>query len=293
MSAGGARDGRESRERGPADPAAQRLRRAALEGGVEIAYREEGAGVPLLLLHGITEDHRAWDEIAPLLAQDARVVRIDLPGHGASSPLPAYSAFTLGAAVASFVRALALPEPPRVVGHSLGGLLATLLGALVPVRSIVNVDQSLRLGPFMELVREIAPRLRGAGFCDALDEEMALLGGPRLPQRIRDELRGYRVEARRPVVEQLWLPLVDQDEVALTATLLPVLASLHAPYLSLHGDDPGPGYAAWLREALPQAEVEVEVWPGQGHWLHRIEPERFADRVRAFHARAVASNPSR
>ncbi len=258
----------------------EQLKRLAIEGGGEIAYREQGTGAPLLLLHGITEDQRAWDELAPLLARDARVIRIDLPGHGASSPLPEYSAFTLGTAVASFVRALELPEPPHVVGHSLGGLLATLLGALVPVRGVVNVDQSLRLGAFMERIREIAPRLQGPEFCDVLNEEMEALGGPRLPERVRNELRGYRVEARRPVVHGLWLPLVDQDEAALTATLMPLLSQLRAPYLSLHGDDPAPGYGEWLRAAIPGAQTEI--WPGQGHWLHRISPERFVARVREF-----------
>ena len=265
-------------------PGSTALRRAALAGGGEIAYRDEGSGAPLLLLHGITEDHRAWDELTAVLSREARVIRCDLPGHGASSPLSEYSAFTLATALADFVRALELPEPPRVVGHSLGGLLATFLGALVPVRSIVNVDQSLRLGPFMQLVRAIAPRLRGAEFCAALNEEMELLGGPRLPPRVRDELRAYRTEACRPVVHGLWLPLVDQDEAALTATLLPVLQRVRAPYLSLHGDDPGADYARWLGAAIPQARVEV--WPGLGHWLQRVEPERFAARVREFHARS-------
>jgi len=260
------------------------VKRATLAGGVEIAYRDEGEGAPLLLLHGITEDQRAWDDLAVAFARDARVIRCDLPGHGASSPLAEYSAFTLATALAEFARALALPEPPRLVGHSLGGLLATFLGALVPVRSIVNVDQSLRLGPFMELVRKIAPRLRGPDFCAAMNEEMELLAGPRLPERVRSELRAYRSEALRPVVHGLWLPLVDQDEAALTATLLPVLKQVRAPYLSLHGDDPGADYADWLRTAIPQAEVEV--WSGLGHWLHRVEPERFLARVREFHARS-------
>ena len=130
--------------------------------GVTLAYRDEGAGAPLVLIHGITEDLRAWDELVPELAQNARVLRVDLPGHGASSPLPEYTAASLAAPLAGFVRALGL-DRPRVIGHSLGGLLATLLGALVPVRSIVNVDQSLRLGPFIELVRSIAPRLAGRG----------------------------------------------------------------------------------------------------------------------------------
>jgi pimeloyl-ACP methyl ester carboxylesterase len=252
-------------------------------GGVKLAYREEGAGEPLVLIHGITEDHRVWDELAPELARDARVLRVDLPGHGASSALPEYTAASLAQPLAGFVRALGL-ERPRVIGHSLGGLMATLLGALVPVRSIVNVDQSLRLGPFIELVRSIAPRLAGAEFCAALNDEMELLGGPALPARVRDELRGYRVEARRPVVLGLWLPLVDADEAAVIEQFAPLLAQVNAPYLSLHGVDPGPGYEEWLQKLVPSARVEL--WDGLGHWLHRVEPERFLARVRAFHRAA-------
>lgn len=255
------------------------MRRVDVGAGVSIAYEERGAGEPLLLIHGITEDHRAWDALVPALAREARVIRLDLPGHGASSSLPEYSAASLATPLAGFVRALAL-ERPRVVGHSLGGLLATLLGALVPVRSIVNVDQSLRLASFIERVRSIAPRLSGPEFCAALNEEMELLGGPRLPAAVRDELRAYRVEARRPVVLGLWLPLVDQTEEAVVAAFAPLLAQVKAPYLSLHGDDPGAGYEAWLRALLPTARVEV--WPGLGHWLHRVEPERFVARVREF-----------
>jgi pimeloyl-ACP methyl ester carboxylesterase len=259
------------------------VQRTDVGGGVSIAWREDGAGEPLLLIHGITEDHRAWDELVPALARGARVIRVDLPGHGASSPLLQYDAAALATPLAAFVNALGL-ERPRVIGHSLGGLLATLLGALVPVRSIVNVDQPLRLGSFIERVRAIAPRLAGPEFCAALNDEMEQLGGPRLPPRVRDELRAYRVEARRPVVLGLWLPLVDATEESVVATLAPLLAQVRAPYLSLHGDDPGAGYGAWLRGLVPSARTEI--WPGLGHWLHRVEPERFLARVRAFHADA-------
>jgi pimeloyl-ACP methyl ester carboxylesterase len=259
------------------------LRRLAIGDGVEIAYREEGAGEPLLLIHGITEDHCAWGELVPALAQDARVIRIDLPGHGASSPLPEYSAGAFTSAVARFVVAKQL-EAPRVVGHSLGGLVATLLGAFTPVRSVVNVDQPLRLGSFIELVRGLAPRLAGASFSDALNEEMEVMAGTGLPARLRDELRAYRVPARRPVVLGLWLPLVDQSEAGVLAVLEPLLAKLRAPYLSLHGLDPGADYEAWLRKRI--AGARAETWPGLGHWLHRLEPGRFTARVREFHASA-------
>jgi pimeloyl-ACP methyl ester carboxylesterase len=257
------------------------MRRVDVGNGTTLAYREEGAGEPLLLVHGITEDHRVWDPLVPELARDARVLRVDLPGHGASSALAEYTAGSLAAPLEGFVRALGL-ERPRVIGHSLGGLLATLLGALVPVRSIVNVDQSLRLGPFIERVRAIAPRLAGPDFAATLAREMEELGGPRLPASVRAELAGYRVEARRPVVLGLWLPLVDATEDSLVETLAPLLAEVRAPYLSLHGDDPGPGYEAWLRKLVPSARVEV--WSGLGHWPHRVEPERFLARVRDFHA---------
>jgi pimeloyl-ACP methyl ester carboxylesterase len=260
------------------------VRELALDEGTRIAWREDGAGEPLLLVHGITEDHRTWDSFVPALAERHRVLRIDLPGHGASSALPAYSAFSLGQATAGFVRALGI-EPPRVIGHSLGGIVATMLAALAPVRSVFNVDQSLRLGSFIEVVRGIAPRLTGAGFSDAMNEEMDLLGGPRLPAAVREELRRYRVPERQPVVAGLWLPLLDQDEEQVLATLMPVLAGIRVPYLSLHGADPGPGYGAWLASAIPGAVTEV--WDGLGHWLHRVEPERFLARVRAFHGDAA------
>jgi len=259
------------------------LQRIELAGGLRLACRISGPepATPVVLIHGITEDHHAWDELVPDLARHARVIRVDLPGHGESSPLPAYSAPALVTPLVELVQTLKL-DRPHVVGHSLGGLMATLLGALVPVRSILNVDQSLRLGSFIELVRGIAPRLAGPDFAGALNEEMELLGGPRLPERVRRELRAYRVEARRPVVLGLWLPLVDQTEESVLLPLTPVLRQIRAPYLSLHGSDPGPGYEAWLRQLVPTATVET--WDGLGHWLHRVEPERFLKRVHAFHA---------
>jgi pimeloyl-ACP methyl ester carboxylesterase len=249
---------------------------------VKLAWRDSGtSGPPVVLIHGITEDHRAWDDFVPELSRDARVIRIDLPGHGRSPPLERYSAPALVTPVAELVRELGL-DRPHVIGHSLGGLVATLLGGLVPVRSILNVDQSLRLGPFIERIRAIAKRLEGPDFVATLNQEMDELGGPALPDRVMQELRSYRTEARRPVVHDLWLPLVTETEESLTATLAPFLEQVRAPYLSLFGNDPGPGYEAWLRRLIPSARVEV--WPGLGHWLHRVDPARFLARVRAFHA---------
>jgi pimeloyl-ACP methyl ester carboxylesterase len=86
-------------------------------------------------------------------------------------------------------------------------------------------------------------------------------------------------------VLDLWLPLLQATEEGVAAAFSPLLRQIRAPYLSLHGDDPGPGYDAWLRALIPTAAVET--WPGLGHWLHRVEPARFLARVREFHARSA------
>ncbi len=99
---------------------------------------------------------------------------------------------------------------------------------------------------------------------------MERLGGPSLPARLRDELRVYRVEARRPVVLGLWLPLVEETEDSVVATLAPLLAEVRAPSLSLHGGDPGEGYAAWLRTLLPTAQLEI--WPVSSRACARFTP---------------------
>jgi pimeloyl-ACP methyl ester carboxylesterase len=45
----------------------------------------------------------------------------------------------------------------------------------------------------------------------------------------------------------------------------------------LHGIDPGPDYAGWLRARVPDAMVEV--WPDHGHYPHLVDPERFVARL--------------
>ena len=60
------------------------------------------------------------------------------------------------------------------------------------------------------------------------------------------------------------------------------LPSVKVPYLSIHGSDPGDGYASWLAEKVPTARLEI--WEGDAHYPHMVEPERFAARVRQFSA---------
>lgn len=54
-------------------------------GTIKIAYRIEGSGPPLLLLHGFPQTKTIWNKLTPLLSNRFTLVRPDLRGYGLSS----------------------------------------------------------------------------------------------------------------------------------------------------------------------------------------------------------------
>src|SRR3954471_6841221 len=104
--------------------------------GVRLRVFEAGAGPTVLLLHGLGGAASNWTAVALPLAERARVVVPELPGHGGSSALPAPVA-TLDA-YAERVAGV-LDAPAVVAGHSLGGLVALALAVRHPeiVRGLV------------------------------------------------------------------------------------------------------------------------------------------------------------
>ncbi|RYY81670.1 MAG: alpha/beta fold hydrolase, partial [Comamonadaceae bacterium] len=57
--------------------------------GVRIQGRIGGQGAPLLLLHGHPQTHAMWHRVAPRLAQQFKLVLVDLRGYGDSGRPPA------------------------------------------------------------------------------------------------------------------------------------------------------------------------------------------------------------
>lgn len=52
--------------------------------GAELHYTDEGAGYPVLMIHGFGGSYRNFDALANLMKNDFRVIRVDLPGFGLS-----------------------------------------------------------------------------------------------------------------------------------------------------------------------------------------------------------------
>ncbi|HYF25058.1 MAG TPA: alpha/beta hydrolase [Baekduia sp.] len=249
--------------------------------GTTIAYDVAGDGPPVVFLHGLTSARGSWDPVTELLTAQLTCIRVDLRGHGASSPAEDYALPAVIADVRAVVEEVAAGEP-AVVGHSYGATVAALYAAAYGARAVVTVDGSLRFGDVAVLVAPHADALRSERTMEAVmavERALDLRGHPDLAAIQR------RVLAfPREVVLGVWGPLLDRPPAELTATAEAVLRHLRAPLLALHGPPPPADYASWLTGLVPSATVEV--WDGAGHMLHLAEPERFAARVRAFLAQA-------
>ena len=113
-------------------------------GRLQVLDQGDPKGSPIVLLHCATCSMDWWDRLAPLLGQDHRVIRIDLLGMGGSDkPGSGYSITDQASGVAEALAKLHVVGA-TVVGHSLGGTVATALAEQSPslASRIVIIDQS-------------------------------------------------------------------------------------------------------------------------------------------------------
>jgi pimeloyl-ACP methyl ester carboxylesterase len=98
-----------------------------------IAYRDEGAGVPLVLVHGVGGESGNWDEVAARLGR-FRIVRLDLRGHGRSGPIRGPIRIEdLARDVTDVMDALGV-QRARIAGFSLGGMVVQSVALGAPQR---------------------------------------------------------------------------------------------------------------------------------------------------------------
>ena len=116
-------------------------------GSIELAYRAQGSGPAIVLVHGLASDAETWSSLAAELVSRARVIVYDRRGYGASSAPEPYLATTV---VEQAEDAAALIEaldavPALVCGADLGALVCLDLLVRRPglVRGAVLVDVPL------------------------------------------------------------------------------------------------------------------------------------------------------
>jgi pimeloyl-ACP methyl ester carboxylesterase len=138
-------------------------------GGVRAHVRDEGNpdGIPMVLIHGSLGSLHVWEGWVRELSKQARLISVDLPGHGLTGLWPREE-YTIEA-YADFVEVLVdTLDLDRfvLVGHSMGGAVAWTFAATRPdrVSQLVLVDAAgyPRIGGEMPLSARLA-RLDGVG----------------------------------------------------------------------------------------------------------------------------------
>ena len=97
-----------------------------LRGGVAVGATEVGSGRPLVLLHSLLADRGSFDRIVGPLSTDFRVLTLDLPGFGASTPLTG-GLGDFADHMAEAIGQVAGGEPLMILGNGFGAFIALQL----------------------------------------------------------------------------------------------------------------------------------------------------------------------
>jgi pimeloyl-ACP methyl ester carboxylesterase len=242
-----------------------------------LVYDVEGAGAPVVFLHGLTFDRRSWRPIIDRLGRSVRSIAIDLPAHGESGGGPA-PLDHVAAQVHELLASLAV-EQPIPVGHSMSAGLALVYASAYPTRGLVVVDNGPDVRPFAELVQRLEPVLRGPGFANAWQTFEHSLGLERIPEPVRSlVLEAHVVD--QDVVVGYWESLLRSSPAAMQAWIDDeVLPKLSMPCLGVLGRPITEGERTRFAQ-LP--DVRLEEWTGNGHFVHLVDPSRFAFRLHRF-----------
>ena len=270
--------------------------------GSAMAYVDEGAGAPVLFLHGNPTSSYLWRNVLPYVTRTHRAIAVDLIGMGASAkPDLAYDFDSHAEHLDGFIAVLGL-ESLVLVGHDWGGVLAQRHARLNEAQTRGVALMETHLPPFMPAASyaamgeggEMFRRLRtpGEGERMALEEnlfvEVILPEFGVLRSLSRDEMTAYRApfptpESRRPILA--WAREVPiAGEPARTAEVMTRNASwlraTSVPKLFFHAE-PGELVRPSVVEHLKATTTNLEThFLGRGsHFLPEDHPEAIGTKI--------------
>lgn len=113
--------------------------------GMQVHFRDEGKGFPIVLIHGTASSLHTWDDWTKDLKKSHRVIRMDLPAFGITGPNTTgdYSINGYTRFFNQFIEKLKI-EKFHLAGNSLGGNIAWNYAAEYPqkIEKLILVDAS-------------------------------------------------------------------------------------------------------------------------------------------------------
>ena len=253
---------------------------ADLPTGVRLPYVEQDdpGGVPVVLLHGITDSHRCWEPVLAELPPSVHAYALTQRGHGDAGVPPSLTLDDLVADVAAFLD-LTGHERAVVCGHSMGSVVAARFAVDHPGRTaaLVIMGGATAFGalPLDEMTAELETITDplDPGYLRAFQE--STLARP-IPAADLDRAVTESAELTAATFRAAWAAAVKSDFAA-------DLPSIDAPTLIVFGaHDTVTSRAEQdaLLAAIPGSRLVVHEDGGRAfHWE---EPARFAAELAAF-----------
>jgi haloalkane dehalogenase len=266
-------------------------------GDLELAYREQGSGPAVLLLHGWPTSSFLWRNVMPPIARANRVLALDLPGFGASDkPQGApYNFEFFEQAIDSFLEKLGIDEV-AIAGHDLGGPVAThwTLDRRERVTHFALLN-TLVYPEFSEAVLAFIKAAATPGLRDQITSPEGLEAAMRLgladEAALTDDViacvrEPFQSEEERNALADAGIGLEPEGFVDIANRL----GTMTMPVCLIYGEQDRilPDIAetmARVKKDLPQAAVTA--LPACGHFLQEEAPEEIGELLASFFAQGT------
>jgi len=250
-------------------------------GGVT-AWREAGAGQPIIFLHGLGGTRSAWGAQLRAMSDRFRCIAWDMPGYGDSEPLVPLTYAGIADRFVGLLDQLELASAD-VVGLSFGGMhiLHTALAYPDRINRMVLADTSPAFGmdgtdPDDWIRDRLAPIQAGGTPADAAEHVIDAITTVELTGQIRNEtiaafgeipVAGFEAAVRCLPSNDIRSRLGELDHSALVL-------------VGEHDAETPVAYASALASGL--ANAELRIIDGAGHLTPAEAPERFNTLVADF-----------
>jgi pimeloyl-ACP methyl ester carboxylesterase len=264
--------------------------------GDRVAYRDQGSGEALLLIHGMAGSSDTWRAVMPRLAKNYRVVAPDLLGHGESAkPRGDYSLGAFAVWLRDLLDELGITQA-TIVGQSLGGGVAMQFVYQHPdyCRRLVLIASG-GLGPDVGLILRLL---------SAPGAELVLpVAAPAPVLKAGNKVRGWLSNAgiHSPRGAEMWTAYSSLSDRQTRAAFLRTLRSVvdyrgqavsalnrlqmvaNLPVMAIWGDRDAiiPVDHAYAAHEVRQ-ETRLEVLPGIGHFPQVEAPMEVVDLIEDF-----------
>jgi pimeloyl-ACP methyl ester carboxylesterase len=237
-------------------------------------YTDAGSGPAVVMIHGWTCDGSDWAWLSTAMAADYRVIVPDLRGHGRSAEGEGYLPEHFAADLADLMQHLGVSDA-IVVGHSLGGIVASVLAVAHPslVQRLVLVDPAY--GADADVVGRMVPAVQAVPHKIALASLRSFYGEP-TPAWLPAWHARRALGTPEAVVRDTFLGMFGPNALGIRAVGEPYLKRRSQPMLVVYAGGSAE-QAEWERSLDPATAVDV--WEGYGHFLFQEAPATFAARV--------------